>query len=167
MTSPTLPPGFVVRAAREQDVALILSFVRDLAEYEKLSHEVEATEALLRETLFGPAPAAEVMLGYLNEEPVAFALFFSTFSTFIGRPGIYLEDLYVKPNARSRGIGKLMLRAVARMARERGAGRLEWSVLDWNEPALRFYRSLGAVPMEEWTVHRVSGKALERLADGV
>ncbi len=167
MTSPTLPPGFVVRAAREQDVALILSFVRDLAEYEKLSHEVEATEELLRETLFGPAPAAEVMLGYLNEEPVAFALFFSTFSTFIGRPGIYLEDLYVKPNARSRGIGKLMLRAVARMARERGAGRLEWSVLDWNEPALRFYRSLGAVPMEEWTVHRVSGKALERLADGV
>lgn len=167
MTSPTLPPGFVVRAAREQDVALILSFVRDLAEYEKLSHEVEATEELLRETLFGPAPAAEVMLGYLNEEPVAFALFFSTFSTFIGRPGIYLEDLYVKPDARSRGIGKLMLRAVARMARERGAGRLEWSVLDWNEPALRFYRSLGAVPMEEWTVHRVSGKALERLADGV
>ena len=167
MTSPTLPPGFVVRAAREQDVALILSFVRDLAEYEKLSHEVEATEELLRETLFGPAPAAEVMLGYLNEEPVAFALFCSTFSTFLGRPGIYLEDLYVKPNARSRGIGKLMLRAVARMARERGAGRLEWSVLDWNEPALRFYRSLGAVPMEEWTVHRVSGKALERLADGV
>ncbi len=166
MTSPTLPPGFVVRAAREQDVALILSFVRDLAEYEKLSHEVEATEELLRETLFGPAPAAEVMLGYLNEEPVAFALFFSTFSTFLGRPGIYLEDLYVKPDARSRGIGKLMLRAVARVARERGAGRLEWSVLDWNEPALRFYRSLGAVPMEEWTVHRVSGEALERLADG-
>jgi len=135
-----------------------------LAEYEKLTHEVVATEELLRETLFGDRPVAEVILGHFDGEPVGFALFFHNYSTFLGRPGIYLEDLFVKPEMRRKGFGRIMLSYVARLAKERRCGRLEWSVLDWNEPALKFYKSIGAVPMDEWTTQRVTGNALDLLA---
>ena len=154
-----------IRAATEVDVPLILRFIRELAEYERLLHEVVATEDGLRETLFGARPAAEVVIAEDGAEPVGFALFFQNYSTFLARPGLYLEDLYVRPEARGRGAGRALLAHLAQLARERGCGRLEWWVLDWNEPARRFYRSLGAQPMEDWTVHRVTGKALDRLAD--
>ena len=157
-------PNFVLREATETDVSLILSFVRELAEYEKLAHEVEATEDALRESLFGDRKIAEVILGYYQDEPVSFALFFYNFSTFLGRPGIYLEDLYVKPQMRGKGLGRAMLAYLARLALERKCGRLEWWVLDWNEPALKFYRSMGAIPMDEWTVQRLAGGDLEKLA---
>lgn len=157
--------GFRIRPAAVEDTALVLEFIRELAHYERLSHEVVASEALLRETLFGERRVAEVVLGFLDADPVGFALFFPSFSTFLGRPGIYLEDLYVRPQVRGRGIGRALLAHVARIALERGSGRLEWSVLDWNTPALRFYESVGAKPMREWTVQRVSGAALEALAD--
>ena len=157
--------GFRIRPAAVEDTALVLEFIRELAHYERLSHEVVASEALLRETLFGERRVAEVMLGFLDADPVGFALFFQSFSTFLGRPGIFLEDLYVRPQVRGRGIGRALLAHVARVALERGAGRLEWSVLDWNQPALRFYESVGAKPMREWTVQRVTGAALEALAD--
>ncbi|MEE9144280.1 MAG: GNAT family N-acetyltransferase, partial [Candidatus Binatia bacterium] len=126
--------------------------------------EVVATEELLRETLFGDRPVAEVILGHFDGEPVGFALFFHNYSPFLGRPGIYLEDLYVKPEMRGKGFGRIMLSYVARLAKERRCGRLEWSVLDWNEPALKFYKSIGAVPMDEWTTQRVTGDALDLLA---
>jgi GNAT superfamily N-acetyltransferase len=155
-----------VRFAAEDDVPLVLSFIKELAEYERLSHEVVATEETLRETLFGERRVAEVLLGCSDGSPVAFALFFHNFSTFLGRPGIYLEDLFVRPEHRGSGFGKEMLRHLARIAKERDCGRLEWWVLDWNEDAIRFYKSLGAVPMDEWTVYRVTGEALEGLADG-
>jgi GNAT superfamily N-acetyltransferase len=155
-----------IRFATEDDVPLILSFVKELAEYERLSHEVVATEEVLRETLFGERHVAEVLLGYSGGEPVAFALFFHNFSTFLGRPGIYLEDLFVRSEHRGFGFGKAMLRRLARIAKERDCGRLEWWVLDWNEAAIRFYESLGAVPMDEWTVFRVTGSSLDSLADG-
>ncbi len=157
--------GFNIRQATEADTALILSFIRELAEYEKLSHEVVATEESLRESLFGKKPAAEALIGELNGKAVSFAVFFHNFSTFLGRPGLYLEDLYVKPEVRGKGIGKVMLSYLARVAKERGCGRFEWWVLDWNEPAIKFYRSIGAKPMDEWTVQRVSGKDLDRLAE--
>jgi len=156
--------NFTIRAAAEADATLILSFIRGLAEYEKLSHEVVATEESLRESLFGNHRVAEVLIGEWNQTPVAFALYFHNFSTFLGRAGIYLEDLFVKPELRGKGIGKAMLSYLACVAMERNCGRLEWSVLNWNEPALRFYRSLGAELMDEWTVHRVTGTALEQLA---
>ncbi len=159
-------PELEIRFATEGDVPLILSFIKDLADYERLSHEVAATEETLRESLFGERRAAEVLLGYADGSPAAFALFFHNFSTFLGRPGIYLEDLFVKPEHRGSGFGKEMLRYLARLAKERGCGRLEWWVLDWNEDAVRFYKSLGAVPMDEWTVYRVTGEALEGLAAG-
>jgi GNAT superfamily N-acetyltransferase len=147
-----------------EDVPLILSFIRKLAEYERLAHAVVASEEGLTEALFGPRPAAEVILTEWEGEPAGFALFFTTFSTFVGRPGLYLEDLFVEPWLRGKGIGKALLLRLAQLAVERGYGRVEWSVLDWNEPAIGFYRSLGAVPMDEWTVYRLSGEALERLA---
>ena len=153
-----------LRAAREQDVPTILGFIRELAEYEKLSHEVVATESMLRQHLFGPRPVAEVLIAEWDAKPVGFALFFHNFSTFLGRPGIYLEDLYVQPHARGRGIGKAVLVRIGKLAVERGCGRVEWSVLDWNEPSIQFYRKLGAVPMSDWTVFRVTGEALTRLA---
>jgi GNAT superfamily N-acetyltransferase len=153
-----------IRQAREQDVPTILGFIRELAEYEKLSHEVVATEAMLRQHLFGARPVAEVLIAELDTKAVGFALFFHNFSTFLGRPGIYLEDLYVQPHARGRGIGKAMLVRIGKLAVERGCGRVEWSVLDWNEPSIQFYRKLGAVPMSDWTVFRVTGDALTRLA---
>ncbi len=155
-----------VRAASERDVPLILSFIEELAEYERLSHEVVATEEALREHLFGERPVAEVVIGEDGEDPAGFALFFHSFSTFLGRPGIYLEDLYVRPEFRSRGVGRALLIHLARLAEERGCGRLEWSVLDWNEPAIGFYEGIGASPVGGWTVYRVTGEALERLAFG-
>lgn len=158
------PPSFRIVQATESDVPLILSFIRELATYEQLLHEVVATEEALRQNLFGERRAAEVIIGYYDQEPVAFALFFHNFSTFLGKPGIYLEDLYVKPDMRGRGLGKAMLEHLAALAVERDCGRLEWWVLDWNESAIRFYRSLGALPMDEWTVFRVTGEALIRLA---
>ena len=157
-------PEIGIRPATEEDVPLILSFIRELAGYERLSHEVSATEDLLRESLFGARRGAEVVIGSHADEPASFALFFHNFSTFLGRPGIYLEDLYVKPEFRGKGIGRVMLVYLAGLAKERGCGRLEWSVLDWNEPAIRLYKGIGAVPMDDWTVYRVTGEALDELA---
>ena len=153
-----------IRPAQIDDVPLILQFIRELAEYEKLSHEVVATEAMLREHLFGPKPLAEVLIASNGNEPAGFALFFHNFSTFVGRPGIYLEDLYVRPAARGSGVGKALLRAVAQVAVDRNCGRLEWSVLDWNSPAIAFYERQGARPMSEWTVYRLTGEPLKKLA---
>ena len=153
-----------IRPATEDDVPIILSLIRELAEYERLSHEAVATEGLLRESLFGERRGAEVLIACCKGAPAGFALFFHSFSTFLGRPGIYLEDLYVKPEFRGRGIGRALLTHLARLAKERGCGRLEWAVLDWNEPAIKLYKSIGAVPMNEWTVYRVTGEALETLA---
>lgn len=161
-----LNADFAIRFATPADVPLILSFIRALADYEKLSHEVVATEDALRETLFAERPVAEVIIGEDAGQPVAFALFFHNYSTFLARPGLYLEDLFVLPEARSKGIGREMLRFLAALAVERGCGRLEWWVLDWNAPAIGFYKKLGAVPMDEWTVFRVTGEALQQLAAG-
>lgn len=160
----TALPDFVLREARAEDCGLILALIRELAEYEKLSHEVVATEEVLRETLFGEHPRGEVVIGEFQGEAVGYALFFHNFSTFTGRPGIYLEDIYVKPEMRGRGYGKCLLTYVARLAIERKCSRMEWSVLDWNEPSIRFYRSLGAVAMDEWTVQRLAGSALDEVA---
>ena len=159
-------PDLHIRPATADEVPVVLDFIRALAEYERLPHECVATEEGLRTTLFGPRPYAEVLLGFAGDEPVAFALFFHNYSTFLARPGIYLEDLFVRPHARGHGYGRQMLARLAQLARERGCGRLEWSVLDWNEDAIRFYRSLGAKAMDDWTVYRVTGDALERLAEG-
>ena len=153
-------------AVTEADVPLVLEMIRELAEYERLSHMVTATEDLLRETLFGARPAAEVLLAWDGAECAGFALFFANYSTFLAKPGIYLEDLFVKPHARGKGFGLALLREVARLAAERGCGRVEWSVLDWNEPSIGFYKKLGATPMNEWTTFRLTGDALERLAAG-
>lgn len=158
-------PELEIRFATEDDVSLVLGFIKQLAEYERLSHEVVATEEMLRESLFGKRKAVEVLLGHVDGSPAAFAIFFHNFSTFLGRPGIYLEDLFVRPEHRGSGFGKEMLRYLAHLAKERGCGRLEWWVLDWNESAIRFYKSLGAAPMDEWTVYRVTGQALDELAD--
>ena len=150
--------------ATERDIAQILELIRGLAEYERLSHVVEATEDRLRRTLFGDRPAAEVWLAYLKEECAGFALFFTNYSTFLGKPGLYLEDLFVKPHLRRKGIGVALLRKLAAIARERDYGRMEWSVLDWNELAINFYKKLGAVPLEEWTMFRLTGAALSDFA---
>lgn len=155
---------FEIRTATINDVPLILSFIKELADYEKLSHEVMATEEILRETLFGPKPAAEVVIAYVDQVPQGWALFFHNFSTFLGRPGIYIEDLYVRPEARGQGIGEKILVHLAKLAQERKCGRLEWIVLDWNESAIRFYRRIGAIGMDEWTIQRVTGDALQKLA---
>ena len=144
----------------------MLRFIRELAEYERLAHACVATEESVRATLFGPDPAAEVLIAEDEGRAVGFALFFRNYSTFLSRPGIYLEDLYVPPEARGRGAGRALLQKIARIAVERGAGRLEWAVLDWNEPAIGFYKALGAVPMDDWTVYRLTGGALQRLAGG-
>lgn len=154
-----------IRGATEGDVALILQFIRELAEYVKLSHKVKATESLLCEHLFGPRPLAEAMIAELDEEPVGFALFFHNFSTFLGRPDIYLEDLFVRPHARGKGVGRALLTELAKLAVRRKCERLEWAVLDWNQPAIRFYKSLAAIPMhDESTVFHLTGNALEKLA---
>jgi GNAT superfamily N-acetyltransferase len=153
-----------IERATERDVPLILRLIKELAEYERMSDEVVATEDGLRRTLFGPRPAAEVVVGYAGDEPAGFALFFHNYSTFLGKPGLYLEDLFVVPKFRGRGYGKALLVHLARLAVERGCGRFEWSVLDWNEPAIGFYKKLGATPMEAWTIMRVTGDALHKLA---
>jgi GNAT superfamily N-acetyltransferase len=147
------------------DVPLILRFIRALAEYEKLLDDVVATEAALEEHLFGPQPRSEVLLAEWDGVSAGFALYFHNFSTFLCRPGIYLEDVFVHPEFRGRGIGKALLLELARIARQRGCGRFEWAVLNWNTPSIRFYESLGAAAMDEWRLMRVTGAALERLAD--
>ncbi len=164
MKNATKIKGFTIRQANVDDAPVVLSLIKGLAEYEKLSHEVVATEQVLRDSLFGLRPVAEVILGDFEGEPVSFALFFHNYSTFLGRPGIYLEDLFVKPDMRRKGFGRIMLAYVANLAKERQCGRIEWSVLDWNDPAWKFYKSIGASPMDEWTVHRVTGDGISRLA---
>jgi GNAT superfamily N-acetyltransferase len=153
-----------IERATERDVPLILRLIKALAEYERMSDEVIATEDGLRRTLFGPHPAAEVVVGYAGDEPAGFALFFHNYSTFLGKPGLYLEDLFVVPTFRGRGYGKALLAHLAKLAVERDCGRFEWSVLDWNEPAIGFYKKLGARPMDGWTIFRVTGDALRTLA---
>jgi GNAT superfamily N-acetyltransferase len=155
-----------IRSATATDIALIAQFIRDLAEYERLAHEVRFDEAVLEAKLFGPRPYAEVLIGEIDGSPRGFALFFHNFSTFEGKPGIYLEDLFVRPEARGSGLGKALLKRLAALAVERDCARLEWSVLDWNEPAIQFYKSLGAMPMDEWTIYRADGAALIDLAKG-
>lgn len=156
--------NFKIRYATEEDVGLILEFIRGLAEYEKMLELVDATEDILRESLF-KEKYAEVIIGEYNNEPAAFALFFHNFSTFVGRPGLYLEDLFVKPEYRGKGIGTIMLSFLAKIAVDRRCGRFEWWCLDWNEPSIEFYKKMGAYPMDEWTTFRVDDKALIELAD--
>jgi GNAT superfamily N-acetyltransferase len=158
------PSELTLRGATEPDLPLILQFIKDLADYERLSDSVVASEYILRRSLFGPRPYAECVIARIQGEPAGFALFFHNFSTFLGRPGIYLEDLFVTPRFRGQGVGRALLRHLARLAVERECGRLEWSVLDWNRPAIDFYKSLGALPLDEWTIFRVTGEALNRLA---
>jgi GNAT superfamily N-acetyltransferase len=153
-----------IRAAAPADAALILKLIRELAEYEKLAHQVVATEDSIRTALFGPRPAAECLIAELAGQPVGFALFFHNFSTFLGRAGLYLEDLYVQPQCRGQGVGRRLLAELAKLALTRGCGRFEWAVLDWNAPAIRFYQSLGAVMLEDWKINRLTGAALEKLA---
>lgn len=156
-----------IRPATRADVPLILQFIRELSVYEKLAHEVVATEDKLARALFpadGAAPAAHCVLAYADGAPAGFALYFFNFSTFLAQPGLYLEDLYVRPELRGHGLGKALLLHLAQTANARGCGRMEWSVLDWNQPAIDFYRALGAVPMSEWTVFRLTGEALRRHA---
>ena len=155
-----------IRPAAVQDVPTILKLITDLAEYERLGDEVEATEADLRDSLFGSTPRAEAILAEVEGEAVGFALWFHNYSTFLARPGLYLEDLFVRAEWRGRGVGRALLRRLACVAVERGCARMEWSVLDWNEPAIGFYRSIGARGMDEWTVNRLTGDALHRLAEG-
>ena len=158
-------PDFEIKPTTIDDVPLILSFIQKLADYEKLSHEVVATEASLRAVLFGERRYAETIIAYEQNQPVGFALFFHNFSTFLGKPGIYLEDLFVDPEQRGKGFGKALLVYLAKLAQERNCGRFEWSVLDWNESSIKFYEALGAVPLQEWTMYRLTGEALEKLAN--
>ena len=158
-------PEISIRFAEKSDCRLILEFVKELAEYERLSHEVSATVEDFEKELFGERPAAEVLLAEENGEAVGFALFFTNFSTFLGRPGIYLEDLFVRPQFRNRGYGKALLSHFGKLALERNCGRVEWAVLDWNQPAIDFYQSLGARLMKSWIINRVAGReAIEKLA---
>lgn len=159
------PADLTIRPATVADTATILTFIKDLAEYEKLSHAVVADEAGLRATLFGARPAAEVLIAELADAPVGFALFFQSYSTFLGKPGLYLEDLFVRPASRGKGVGRALMSALARIAVERNYGRFEWSVLDWNEPAIEFYRSLRAEPHSEWIIQRLTGAPLAALAE--
>lgn len=157
-------PDFELRFAEITDCPLILDFIKELAAYEKLSHEVVATVPILEETLFGERSNTEILIAEYQHAPVGYALYFHNFSTFTGRPGIYLEDLFVKPALRGKGFGKCLLAYIAKLAVERRCTRFEWSVLDWNEPSIQFYRSIGATPMDEWTVQRLDGKALHEFA---
>ena len=155
---------FRIEQATARDAPVILGMIKALAEYERMSDQVTATEETLRATLFGARPAEEVVIGYAGDQPAGFALFFHNYSTFLGQPGLYLEDLFVAPGWRGSGLGKRLLTHLARLAVERGCGRFEWSVLDWNEAEIGFYKKLGATPMDEWTVFRVTGDALRQLA---
>lgn len=160
-----MPDTLSIKPATEKDVALILTFIKELADYEKRLHEVAATEDLIKEALFSAQSHTETLIAYLNDKPVGFAIYFYNFSTFLGRSGIYLEDLYVKPEARGMGIGKKLLAALAKLAIQKQCGRLELSVLDWNEDAIKFYQQLGAEPKNEWIVYRLTGNALTELAN--
>ena len=155
----------MIRTGTEEDAPVIFSLIKELAEYERLAHEVAASVADIRKTLFGEHPFAETLIGENDGLPISFALFFYNFSTFLGKPGIYLEDLYVQPEHRGKGFGSKMLAHIAALAKERNCGRFEWSVLNWNTPAIRTYEKLGATPMKEWILYRLSGGALDRLAD--
>ena len=156
--------NFKIRDATVADIPIILQLIRDLATYERAPEEVIATEEQLVDVLFGKRPAAEVLLAFEGKSPVGFALFFHNFSTWLGRPGLYLEDLFVKPEKRGKGYGRALLVELAKIAMERGCGRMEWAVLDWNQPAIEFYRTLGAKPMDEWTVFRLTRDGIEKLA---
>ena len=158
---------FVIQKANKEDVPLILSFIRELAEYEQLLHEVVATEQILLKSLFGDNPRAEVLIGFSNGLPSSFVLYFYNYSTFLGRPGVYIEDLYVRPEFRGLGIGKKLLAYLAKICIDNNCPRLQWWVLDWNEDAIGFYKRIGAKPMDEWTVYRVSGQELNQLANSV
>lgn len=162
----TTDADFLITPAAEADVPVILRLIKGLAEYEKMADEVVATEQRLRDTLFGPRRFAEVVIGYAGTEPVGFAVFFHNYSTFLAAPGLYLEDIFVEPGRRGRGFGRKLLAHVAHVAVARGCGRLEWSVLDWNEPAIGFYERLGARPMDGWTTYRMTGDSLAALAGG-
>jgi GNAT superfamily N-acetyltransferase len=159
-------PDLQIRLAKESDAPLVVEFIRKLAEYGDISSEATVTEADVRAALFGERPVAEAILAYVRQEPAGFAVYSYRFSSFMGKPGILVEDLFVEHQFRSRGIGKLLLVTLARLGRERGCGGLEWPVLNWNEQAMEFYQDLGAVPMEEWTTFRLTGEPLERLAAG-
>jgi GNAT superfamily N-acetyltransferase len=159
--------NFVIRAATVGDVPIILELIRALATYERAPNEVTANESGLAEVLFGEKPAAEVLLAFENETAVGFAVFFHNFSTWLGRPGLYLEDLFVRPEDRGKGYGRALLIHLAKIARERRCGRMEWAVLDWNEPAIEFYKKLGAKPLDEWTVFRLTRDGIAKLADAV
>ena len=156
--------GFEIRTATEADVPVILGLIRDLAEYERAPDAVVATESGLREVLFGTKPSAEVLLALEETGPVGFAVYFYNFSTWLGRPGLYLEDLFVRPEKRGKGYGRALLERLAHVAHERGCGRMEWAVLNWNDPAIQFYRKLGAQPMNEWTVFRLTEEGIAKLA---
>jgi GNAT superfamily N-acetyltransferase len=160
-----MPPDFNIRPARVEDVPVILELIRDLATYERAPDDVVATEEQLIDVLFGERPVAEVLLAFEEESPVGFAVYFYNFSTWLGRPGLYLEDLFVKPAKRGKGYGRALLVELAKVARDRGCGRMEWAVLNWNEPAIKFYRALGAKPMDEWTVFRLTGGEIAKLAN--
>jgi GNAT superfamily N-acetyltransferase len=157
--------NFEIRPARVEDVPIILGLIRELATYERAPDEVTATEEQLVDVLFGEKRVAEVLLAFEGKSPVGFAVFFHNFSTWLGRPGLYLEDLFVKPDKRGKGYGRALLVDLAKIARDRGCGRMEWAVLNWNEPAIKFYRSLGAKPLDEWTVYRLTGDGITRLAE--
>jgi len=156
--------NFEIRPARVEDVSIILKLIRDLATYERAPKEVTATEEQLVDVLFGEKPVAEVLLAFERKSPVGFAVFFHNFSTWLGRPGLYLEDLFVKPEKRGKGYGRALLVDLAKIARDRGCGRMEWAVLNWNDPAIQFYRKLGATPMDKWTVFRLTRDGIARLA---
>ena len=157
--------NFQIRPARVEDVPVILQLIHDLATYERAPDEVSATEQQLVDVLFGEKPAAEVLLAFEGDSPVGFAVYFYNFSTWLGQPGLYLEDLFVKPDKRGNGYGRALLVELANIARDRDCGRMEWAVLDWNEPAIKFYRALGAKPMHEWTVFRLTGEEIGKLAN--
>src|SRR5205807_458974 len=157
--------NFEIRPARVEDVPVILGLIRELATYERAPDEVTATEERLVDVLFGEKPVAEVLLAFEGKSPVGFAVFFHNFSTWLGRPGLYLEDLFVKPDKRGKGYGRALLVDLAKIARDRGCGRMEWAVVNWNEPAIKFYRTLGAMPLDEWTVYRLTRDGIARLAE--
>ena len=157
--------NFTIRPATIVDVPIILQLIRDLATYERAPNAVTATETQLVDVLFGENPVAEVLLAFEDEMPIGFAVFFHNFSTWLGRPGLYLEDLFVKPEARGKGYGRALLIHLAKIARDRGCGRMEWAVLDWNEPAIEFYKKIGAVPMEEWRIFRMTSGGIAKLAE--
>jgi GNAT superfamily N-acetyltransferase len=162
-----MPQNFQIRPARVEEVPIILQLIRDLATYERAPDDVVATEEQLVDVLFGERPVAEVLLAFEGESPVGFAVYFYNFSTWLGRPGLYLEDLFVRPDRRGKGYGRALLVELAKIARDRGCGRMEWAVLNWNEPAIKFYRALGAKPMDEWTGFRLTGDEISKLADSV